>query len=151
MKNKYLSMAEAAKICPYEQDYLSLLARRGELRAEKNGRNWYTKVEWLNEYLEKKKPNAIIEEKEKHEHGEEEKINKKEKSLFRIIWVWLAITTAIVLVGFFIFGKFSSRMNAIEKQSTQFVPEEIMKVPDEQGNFDVYGKGTMKIGKEKTQ
>ena len=39
-------------------------------------------------------------------------------------------------------------MNAIEKQSTQFVPEEIMKVPDEQGNFDVYGKGTMKIGKE---
>lgn len=139
-------MAEASKICPYTQDYLSLLARRGELQAEKNGRNWYTKVHWLNEYLEKKRPNAIIEE-EKNE--KKERINKKEKSRFRTIWIWLAITTIIVFVGFFVFSRFSVRMNAIEEQANQFVPEEILKIPDEQGNFDVYSKGTMKIGKEK--
>jgi hypothetical protein len=147
MKNKYLSMAEAAKVCPYEQGYLSLLARRGELRAEKNGRNWYTTVEWLNEYLKKKKPSAVIVEKESF--GEKDKSNKKERNLFRVIWIWLAITTAIVLVGFFVFEKFSSRIDEIEKQSSQFVPEGITKVPDDQGNFDVYSEGTIKIGKEK--
>ena len=141
-------MAEASKVCPYEQGYLSLLARRGELRAEKNGRNWYTKIEWLNEYLEKKKPNAVITERENFD--EKGKLNKKERSLFRAIWIWLSISTAIVLVGFFVFWKFSNRINEIEKQSSQFVPEEITKVPDDQGNFDVYSKGTIKIGKEKT-
>ena len=146
MNNRYLSMAEAAKVCSYEQGYLSLLARRGELQAEKNGRNWYTTVEWLNEYIEKKKPNAVLIEEEIFE---KKKINKKERSFFRATWIWLAITTAIMLVGFFVFEKFSSRMSAIEKQSSQFVPEEITKVPDDQGNFDVYSKGTIKIGKEK--
>jgi hypothetical protein len=148
MEKDYLSMAQASKLCPYEQGYLSLLARRGELQAEKIGRNWYTKIEWLNTYLGKKKPNAIIAEK-KHRHDHEEEINRKEKSLFRATWLWLAITTAIVLVGFFIFEKFSARMSAIEQQSSQFVPEEITKIPDDQGNFDVYGRGTIKIGKEK--
>lgn len=149
MKKEYLSMAEASKMCPYEQDYLSLLARRGELQAQKIGRNWYTKIEWLNEYLRNKKPNAvIIERKKEHEHHEEG-INKKERSLFRATWIWLAITTVIVLVGFFIFEKFSNRINAIENSSSQFVPEEITKIPDDQGNFDIYGRGTIKIGKEK--
>jgi len=150
MTKEYLSMAEAAKMCPYEQGYLSLLARRGELKAEKNGRNWYTKIEWLNEYLEKKKPNAVIvDENEPRRKGE--KINKKERSLFRVVWIWLSITTAIVLIGFFVFEKFSNRIDEIEKQSSQFVPEGITKVPDDQGNFDVYSEGTIKIGKEKAQ
>lgn len=139
-------MSEASKVCPYEQEYLSLLARRGELQAEKKGRNWYTKIEWLNEYIEKKKPNAELIKEEYVK--EKEKISKKEKSFFRVIWIWLAITTAIIFVGFFVFQKFSSRMDIIEEQSGQFIPEEIVKIPDEQGNFDVYSKGTIKIGKE---
>ena len=146
MKTRYLSMAEAAKICPYEQGYLSLLARRGELKAEKNGRNWYTTVEWLNEYIRKKKPNAeIIRE---HHHRDKDKITKKEKNLFKVVWIWLTITTAIIIVGVFVFGEFYDRVNEIEDQSNQFIPEEIVKIPDEQGNFDVYSKGTIKIGKE---
>lgn len=149
MKKEYLSMADASKMCSYEQGYLSLLARRGELQAEKIGRNWYTKVEWLNDYLRKKKPNEIILEK-KHDHEHEEGINKKEKSLFRATWIWLAATTLIVALGFFAFQKFSSRIAEIEQNSTQFIPEEITKIPDEEGNFDVYSRGTMKIGKEIT-
>lgn len=146
MKNKYLSMAEASKLCSYEQEYLSLLARRGELKAEKKGRNWYTKIEWLNEYIERKKPNAIL--IEDNLLQEEERMDKKERSFFRVIWIWLVITTAIIIVGFFVFGKFYKRINKIEDQSNSFIPEEIVKVPDEQGNFDVYSKGTIKIGKE---
>ncbi|PIW95849.1 hypothetical protein COZ84_01270, partial [Candidatus Kuenenbacteria bacterium CG_4_8_14_3_um_filter_39_15] len=49
----YFLLFEAAKQCSYTQEYLSLLARQGELRAEKFGRNWYTRIEWLREYIEK--------------------------------------------------------------------------------------------------
>lgn len=45
-------LAEAAKQCSYSQEYLSLLARRGELQAIKKGRNWYTTLKWLREYVD---------------------------------------------------------------------------------------------------
>ena len=57
MKDKksleYLSLQEATKYCHYSQEYLSLRARQGKLKAMKFGRNWVTKKEWLEEYLSK--------------------------------------------------------------------------------------------------
>lgn len=53
MNSEYISLQEAAKYCNYSQEYLSLRARRGKLKAVKFGRNWVTKKEWLEEYLEK--------------------------------------------------------------------------------------------------
>ena len=47
---KYVSLAEAAKHSSYSQDYLSLRARQGKLKAVKQGRNWVTKKEWVKEY-----------------------------------------------------------------------------------------------------
>ena len=47
----FISLAEAAQYCTYSQEYLSLRARQGILRAQKFGRNWYTKREWLEEYV----------------------------------------------------------------------------------------------------
>ena len=47
----YISLQEAAQCCNYSQEYLSLRARQGKLRALKFGRNWVTKKEWLEEYL----------------------------------------------------------------------------------------------------
>lgn len=47
----YLSLQEATQYCNYSQEYLSLRARQGKLRAVKFGRNWLTKKEWLKEYL----------------------------------------------------------------------------------------------------
>jgi len=35
-----LTLAEASKLTPYSQEYLSLLARKGALGAFKRGRNW---------------------------------------------------------------------------------------------------------------
>lgn len=50
---KYISLLKASQFCEYSQEYLSLRARQGKLKAVKFGRNWVTTKEWLNEYLEK--------------------------------------------------------------------------------------------------
>jgi len=49
----YISLQDATKHCDYTQEYLSLRARQGKLKAMKFGRNWVTKKEWLEEYLKK--------------------------------------------------------------------------------------------------
>lgn len=50
MAKEYISLQEATKFCNYSQEYLSLRARQGKLKAVKFGRNWVTKKEWLEEY-----------------------------------------------------------------------------------------------------
>jgi hypothetical protein len=49
--NNYISLKEAVEYCNYSQEYLSLRARQGKLKAMKIGRNWVTKKEWLENYL----------------------------------------------------------------------------------------------------
>ncbi len=53
MKNKtqYISLQKATEYCDYSQEYLALRARQGKLKAAKIGRNWVTKKEWIEEYL----------------------------------------------------------------------------------------------------
>jgi Fic family protein len=46
-----LTLAEASKITPYSQEYLSLLARKGLLGAHKQGRNWAVSRRELDRYL----------------------------------------------------------------------------------------------------
>jgi len=41
-EDSWLTLQEAAKVTPYSQEYLSLLARTGRLEAIKRGRVWYT-------------------------------------------------------------------------------------------------------------
>jgi uncharacterized LabA/DUF88 family protein len=50
---EYISLQEATKYCPYSQEYLSLRARQGKLKALKIGRNWVTTREWIEDYLKK--------------------------------------------------------------------------------------------------
>ncbi len=50
-EDQYLSLADAAAQSPYSQEYLSLRARQGKLKAVKQGRNWVTTKAWLDEYL----------------------------------------------------------------------------------------------------
>jgi len=63
MENKlnYISLKEASKHCEYSQEYLSLRARQGKLKAVKLGRNWSTTKKWLQEYA-KKETEPILEE-----------------------------------------------------------------------------------------
>mgnify|MGYP000843923867 CR=1 FL=1 len=51
-KEKYISLAELAKITKFSSKYLNLLARNGKLEAHKEGRNWLTTKDALNNYLE---------------------------------------------------------------------------------------------------
>ena len=46
-----LTLAEASKITPYSQEYLSLLARKGALGAFKQGRNWVVTRRDLDRYV----------------------------------------------------------------------------------------------------
>jgi len=48
-----LTLAEASKLTPHTQEYLSLLARKGDLGAFKLRRNWVITKKGLNEYLKK--------------------------------------------------------------------------------------------------
>jgi hypothetical protein len=154
MEEKYISMADAAKLCSYEQDYLSLLARRGDLRAEKKGRNWFTKVEWLNAYLEAKKPNEIItpetilKTKEKAVPEKVDGVKKRDYKNLGKIWILSAIV--ILIVAVFAYQYIFQKIAKLEKnsQNNVFVPEEITKVPNESGGYDVYGSGKIKMGEE---
>ncbi len=47
----YISLFDAAKLTPYPAGYLSLLSRKGKLKAEKIGKSWFTTEEWVKEYL----------------------------------------------------------------------------------------------------
>ncbi len=49
--NQLISLSDATEYCCYSQEYLSLLARRGKLKAQKIGRVWHTKLIWLFEYI----------------------------------------------------------------------------------------------------
>lgn len=49
---KYISLAEAAKLTSYSQDYISLLCRQGKMQAVKLGRNWVTTKEWVYSYID---------------------------------------------------------------------------------------------------
>jgi hypothetical protein len=68
-KNKdFISLQEATKYCQYSQEYLSLRARQKKLKSVKLGRNWFTKKEWLEDYL-----------KEIQKYNEKQKIRRQIK------------------------------------------------------------------------
>ncbi len=46
----YLPLTNAAKIAETTPGYLKILIHRGKLKGVKQGRNWFTTREWLNEY-----------------------------------------------------------------------------------------------------
>ena len=48
----YISLTQAAKSTDYTQEYLSLRARQGKLKAKKISGAWVTTEQWLQEYME---------------------------------------------------------------------------------------------------
>lgn len=51
---KTLTTSQAAQITGYTPDHLGLLIRRGSLKAEKVGRDWFIEPRSLYEYVKKK-------------------------------------------------------------------------------------------------
>ena len=54
-REKFLTLREASMVCHYSQKYLNLLARRGELEAHKEKRNWLTTKEAIARYMKGRK------------------------------------------------------------------------------------------------
>ncbi len=52
---KVISLSQASKFSGYHSDYLSALIRKGELRGEKRGGNWFTTEDEINNYIFKQK------------------------------------------------------------------------------------------------
>lgn len=50
-KHELISLAEAAERYGFSQDYLSKLARKGRLKAQKIGRNWVTTPADVEQYI----------------------------------------------------------------------------------------------------
>lgn len=48
---KYISLREAAWLYGCTQRHMNLMARKEKLRAIKIGRNWFTTLKWLKEYM----------------------------------------------------------------------------------------------------
>jgi hypothetical protein len=152
-------MSEAAKMTPYAQDYLSLLCRREQLQGKKIGRKWYTTVEWINDYLKEMRPNEVIESRVKNQ---ESRINSnikerhKKRGIFEnglilkplVFWALSMAAILVLIVG--IYSIINGKIEKIQAGSARFVPEQIIKVPNEEGGFDVYGEGKMKIGQEES-
>ena len=144
-KIEYISMVEAAEITPYAQDYLSLLCRRDQLKSKKIGRKWYTTKRWLNDYLREKKPGDVIEKSE-------ERIGSDVFFGHQMSKFWSVLTMFVFGFSVFIFGIIIwQKIDKIEESKSNFVPEEITKVPNENGGYDVYGEGRIKIGEEKIE
>jgi hypothetical protein len=78
-KFSYISLQEATNYCNYSQEYLSLRARQGKLRAVKFGRNWVTKKEWLDDYLKR-----VVEFNNNRSNGRRraKKLPKNKKGIF---------------------------------------------------------------------
>ena len=52
---KVVSLGQASKITGYHSDYLSALIRKGEVKGEKVGGNWFTTEEEIKNYIFKQK------------------------------------------------------------------------------------------------
>ena len=55
-KTRLISLAEAAKMYGFNRNYLSELARRGRLKAQKIGSQWVTTRADVEEYIRSREP-----------------------------------------------------------------------------------------------
>ncbi len=115
MNTEYLSMWDASKLCSYSQEYLSLLSRRGLLKAEKKGHKWLTTISWLNEYLADKKPDEVI-----ISQGKTTQFFEKRKNELSGKYWLIAITlvlSLILIVTAVIFSQMSDRISELEAKN----------------------------------
>ena len=158
---KYISLSEAAIYSGcYSQEYLSLRARHGKLKAVKFGRNWVTTKEWLNEYLEG--VNNYKNNQKKHEKGRlpdkhlvpsysSPSLNnyfqpaRKVRFVLAYVLVFLLLSTGIVLAYPYLDPVFKSANTFIRDNSNQLavnilsfsndVSEDINDISEDIGEF----------------
>jgi hypothetical protein len=133
-KTKYLLLKDAAKLSPYQQEYLSLLARRKHLKAIKINGNWHTTIHWLNDYIRKYRPQDLIQ------------LQKKENFL-KTHFLFFTTSTITILI---LMAAFAFLFNNEHSQTAQehFIPNQRTILTDEQGHNIIYEVGTRVLGEE---
>ena len=129
-KSEYISLKEATKYCDYSQEYLSLRARQGKLKAVKIGRNWVTKKEWIEQYLNS--PNSYYRKEEelaaelKREGDSSIKYNEEKKAVLGFKFLGLAVILLSLSLSLF-FLKIE-RGVSFQKIKEDYSPKEIIVV-----------------------
>lgn len=107
-------MWEASKVCSYSQEYLSLLSRRGLLKAVKKENKWLTTVPWLTEYLADKKPGEVIASQEQATQA----LGKKETKISWMQWLLIGTVFVVFAVTAFVFNRMSNKITELEVQNS---------------------------------
>lgn len=141
--DNYISLQEASDLCDYSQEYLSLRARQGKLKSVKLGRNWATKKEWLEMYLQQNGQPAVI-----YTTTEDKEFVKEEEKGFRfpsfgfrmaVAPILLAVIILTMLGGIFVANNISEiisdRKILIARIPSFVVVQEAIK-----GTADIFGE-----------
>ena len=59
-KTRLISLAEAAELYGFSQDYLGELARKGRLKAQKVGKFWVTTPENVDEFIQSRQKRGVF-------------------------------------------------------------------------------------------
>lgn len=105
-------MAEMAKVCPYDQEYLGLLARQGKLQSKKIGKKWFTTVEAVNNYLREKKPGETVKDLES-----KSLLSKKSKLNYSLLV--LVISFLFLLFSFVVYQNIENKISQLETKTVQ--------------------------------
>ena len=76
LRHDLMSLTAMEKEVPYSAAYLALRIRQGKLKGEKVGRNWHTKKEWIDEYVDEHGDQAVVSEYVSKQQAVKEGINK---------------------------------------------------------------------------
>ncbi len=102
-KPNYISLQEATKYCNYSQEYLSLRARQGKLKAIKIGRNWVTTKKWVKEYFSKNQKTKVtlnkFEKNKKNNNYNLKSFFSFQKSAFIFILIIVFVSVLIPVIG----------------------------------------------------
>ncbi|MBU1039131.1 hypothetical protein KKC17_02820, partial [Patescibacteria group bacterium] len=79
--SELIPLSEAALLSPYSQEYISLLARKGRIKAWKKGRNWYTTAQAIGEYVQEQTNEA----KESYEKKVQYNPNNEEVGFSKVL------------------------------------------------------------------
>jgi len=137
-KKEYISLKKAAQYSEvYSQDYLSLRARQGKLKAVKLGRNWVTTREWVDDYLE----NITRPKKEPVKVQEPVQFIAPQWNWKRIAAVGLSLFCLIFLASFLISEKPAKFVGNLTGNVVEVIKENIEQERVAQGFFYSFRQG----------
>jgi len=126
-KSEYISLKEATKYCDYSQEYLSLRARQGKLKAVKIGRNWVTKKEWVEQYL--KSPDSCYRKEEElvaELKREEDSSIKYEEKKATLVFKFLGLAVILLSLSLSLFFLKIERGVSFQKIKEDYSTKEII-------------------------